>query len=352
VHRSRLSLLAIVTVSACSSRGDAKGTEILSQDPSLAAGLQDHQKAQQLPLPDVCGAIAPVVQPTVAAKRQAQELTRQAYDVELVGNADSARSLLAHASQLDATDRSAAYHLGRANETLGDRTGALTAYCRYIALTPTMTESAEARQRVATLSQRETRVAAGSVSYVTPAAQRVSVAPVRRAGRTRTTVARPVAAATVHESSRVASSARTASRHRTTSADGIASSESATPSQRGTYSSNGAVDGVDGTAMPSDGAGVSPNVEQPATPVPTVSRGPSRMQTAGIGAIAGAIMGAAAGRSVKSAVIGAAAGGVLGTVVGGSTRPTTRSIRPWASSSRPAGDRWTRVSSRRLAPAS
>jgi hypothetical protein len=318
VHRSRLSLLAIVTVSACSTRGDAKGTEILSQDPSLAAGLQDHQKAQQLPLPDVCGSIAPVTQPTAVAKRQAQELTRQAYDVELVGNADSAKSLLSRASQLDATDRSAAYHLGRASETLGDRTGALTAYCRYIALTPTMTESAEARQRVAELSQRETRVASGSVSFVAPTARRVAVAPARRATHGRSTVASRVADATVEQPARIASSERTTSRERATS------------SERGTYSANGAVDGVDEAPVVSDGASSSPSVEQSETPAPTVSRGPSRMQTAGIGAIAGAIMGAAAGRSVKSAVIGAAAGGVLGTVVGGGMRAPSRSVRRYA----------------------
>jgi hypothetical protein len=287
VHRSRLSLLAIVTVSACNSRGDAKGTEILSQDPSLAAGLQDHQTARQLPLPDVCGSIAPVAQPTVVAKRQAQELTRQAYGVELIGNADSARSLLSRAAQLDGTDRSAAYHLGRASETLGDRTGAMAAYCRYIALTPTVTESAEARQRVAALAQRETRVVAGSVAYVAPTARRVAAAPARR-------------------------TTRTPSPRRTTA-------------QRGTYSTSDATDVVDGSSMPPDGTSASPSVEQPASPTPTVSRGPSRMQTAGIGAIAGAIMGAAAGRSVKSAVIGAAAGGVLGTVVGGAMHSSSRS---------------------------
>jgi outer membrane lipoprotein SlyB len=41
----------------------------------------------------------------------------------------------------------------------------------------------------------------------------------------------------------------------------------------------------------------------------------SRAQGAGIGAVAGAMIGVATGRSVKSAVIGAAAGGMLGTIV-------------------------------------
>lgn len=319
MYRSRLSLLAIVVASACTTRGDAKGTEILSQDPALAAGLQDHQKAQQLALPDVCGSIATVVQPTVAAKHQAQDLARRAYDAELVGNADSARSLLARAAQLDATDRSAAYHLGRASETLGDRTAAMTAYCRYIALTPTMTESAEARQRVAALA-RETRVAAGSASYVVPVARRVAAAPVRRASHARSTLASRAVDATVERRMRVASSER-------------ATSHEGTTSRRHTYSTNGTMDGADGAGVAAVGASASPSVEQsatpttPAAPAPTVNRGPSRMQTAGIGAIAGAIMGAAVGRNVKSAVIGAAAGAVMGTVVGGTTRSTGRSLR-------------------------
>jgi hypothetical protein len=46
-----------------------------------------------------------------------------------------------------------------------------------------------------------------------------------------------------------------------------------------------------------------------------------------IGVAAGAILGAATGRSVKSTVIGAAAGGVLGTVVGSTTRPSPRGTR-------------------------
>lgn len=322
MHRSRLSLLAIVVASACSTRGDARDTEILSQDPSLAAGLQDHQTARQLALPDVCGSVASVVQPTAAAKRDAQALTRQAYDAELVGHADSARSLLVRASRLDATDRSAAYHLGRANETLGDRTGAMTAYCRYIALTPTTTESAEARQRVAALA-RETQVAAGSMSYVAPTARRVALAPIARVTHRRH-VATRVAAATVEQASRSQSSVRSTM------------PEPASPDRR-SYPSSSAGEVADGSAMPSDGGSASPSVEQTASPAP-VSRGPSRIQTAGIGAIAGAIMGAAAGRNVKSAVIGAAAGGVLGTVVGGTMRPAGRGLRPWTGST-PAGYR-------------
>ena len=74
-----------------------------------------------------------------------------------------------------------------------------------------------------------------------------------------------------------------------------------------------------------------PSVEQPAPAPRTSRRYPSRAQSAGIGAAAGAIIGGVTGRSVKSAVIGAAAGGILGTVVGGGMHPVARSITPWAS---------------------
>jgi hypothetical protein len=315
VHRSRLSLLAIVTASACSTRGNAGNEEILSRDPSLASGLRDHQNARQIQLAEVCGSTTVPTQPTVASKRQAQALTQQAYDAELIGNADSARSLLTRAAQLDGTDRSAAYHLGRTSEALGDRNGAVAAYCRYIALTPTMSESADARQRLADLARSDLRVAAAGASSAAPEAQRnKTLAPRQKRGWS--TRGRHVANGAVELSSRAAAS------DNTTLSQRAAPTERST-SERGTYSADGA---IEGSSTAGDGASASPSVEQPPMP-PTVRRGPSRMQSAGAGAIVGAIMGGMAGRSVKSAVIGAAAGGVLGTVVGGAARPMGSSIR-------------------------
>jgi uncharacterized membrane protein len=70
-----------------------------------------------------------------------------------------------------------------------------------------------------------------------------------------------------------------------------------------------------------------PAADQPSTASRTERRGPTRTQSAIIGAAAGAILGGATGRSVKGAVIGAAAGGLLGTAVGSTIRPLGRGSR-------------------------
>jgi hypothetical protein len=351
VHRSRLSVLTIfAAAAACSRRGDAGAAEALSKDPSLVATLEVRQKANQQPLPDACGAVAVVTGSGAANKPQAEELARKAYDAELVGNTQEAHSLLLRASALDGTDKSTAYHLGRTSEALGDRDGATTAYCRYLALAPTAAESVEARQRLARLSQLEPKMAGASVSIaLTP--QTVRVANTRRVARTHSTVA-----------------SRAATRPRVEQPVRIAAAE------RPTRSASVVGDGVDDVPTQSGAAGTPPDVErraersgdasdgvatsagvpsgQPSTAPGIPSRGPSRAQSAGIGAVAGAIIGAAAGRSVKSAVIGAAAGGVLGTVVGGGIRPAGRSMGSWAPRApQQTGTRMARRPYYRLAPA-
>jgi hypothetical protein len=317
MHRSRPPVFAIfAAVAACSSRHDPDANEILSQDSTLVATLEV-RKAPQQPLPDACGTTAVAARPATADKELAEELARQAYDAELLGNMSQARSLLVRASTLDGTDKSAAYHLGRTSEVLGDRSGALTAYCRYLTLTPTTAESSEARQRVAELSRTGVQVAMGSVS-------------------SGATVHRRVQPPTTRRVTRVEHAAR------------------ATPNARRTYSLGTATNGAQGSPTPGDGMTTSsgvgsaadrtmdggdavttqpsaPSVDQPSTTTSrTAGRGPSRVQSAGIGAVAGAIIGAATGRSVKSAVIGAAAGGIVGTVVGGSIRPSGGGVRPAA----------------------
>ena len=316
MHRSRSPLLVLLAaVAACSTRDDSEGNKILSQDSTLVAHLE--VKAPQLPLPKQCGTIAVAAQPAAANRSQAATLTRKGYEAGVLGNVEEARSLLRRASELDGTDKSAAYHLGRTSEALGDFPTAMTAYCRFLTLAPTTAESVDARQRVATLAQRVTRMAAGSVSPNTPTGRRAPAATARRVTRGQASVRARVARAPVEQSGR----ART--------------------SGRGTHSASAAVGGADDSSMPRDPTDVDgraiggmaggdvvattrrdPTIDQPSTTSRTASRGPSRAQGAGIGAIAGAMIGAATGRSVKSAVIGAAAGGILGTVVVG------RGIRP------------------------
>jgi hypothetical protein len=307
-------LVILAALAACSTHDDSQETAFLSKDSTLVAQLQKDTQPRPPALPDACGAVTLAAQPAVASKRQADELTRRAYDAEMLGNVQEARALLRRATEIDATNKSAAYHLGLTSETLGDRAAAISAYCRYLTLTPTTAESVEARQRVTKLSQTETRVAAGSVAESTPVRRRASSTAARRTTReARSVEARVVASAPVRQS------VPAASRERGTPSPTPSDPVSTSPDVGRT---------PDGAAAGSDGATASPapSADQPPTAARTERRGVSRTQSGIIGAAAGAIIGGATGRSVKGAVIGAAAGGILGTAVG-SVRPMGGSIR-------------------------
>jgi hypothetical protein len=315
VHRSRLSVLVIfAAAAACSKHDGSEENAILSEDRTLVARLDVDQETHKPALPAACGTVTIPAQPAVDNQRQAEELTRQASDAEMHGDVKEARSLLRRASELDATNKTAAYHLGRTSETLGDSTAAMTAYCRYLALTPTTAEAVEAHQRVTKLSQSKVRVATGSVIDSTttvpraPAAPARSVTPVSPVTRAQPTVAR-------HVATRTPTVRQSTTREPATIATPVSDTAATTV----------AAGDVEAPTSPE------PSVEQPAPAPRTSRRYPSRAQSAGIGAAAGAIIGGVTGRSVKSAVIGAAAGGILGTVVGGGMRPVARSITPWAS---------------------
>ena len=331
MHRSRLSMLVIfaAAAAACSTRDDSKGMtdDSLSKDPTLVAKLEAGKQAGQ-PLPDACGTVAVGAQPSDANRAQAEELTRKAYDAEMQGNVQQARALLRRASDLDATNKSAAYHLGLTSETLDDHAAAVTAYCRYLALAPTSTESAEARQRVARLSQTTTRMAAGSVSERATNGRSASVATAPRAARTRAAAEPRVVASTVtrgadrspSQSEPNPPAARSEPRQAAARSEPRQSPPTSEPVIV-TREGDGAADSATAGGEVVAASRPVPPVEQPPAAPPTVRRGPSRAQSAGIGAAVGGIIGAATGRSVKSAIIGAAAGGIFGTAVGGTIRP-------------------------------
>src|SRR3954469_1456864 len=283
MHRSRSSLLVILAATAaCSTRDSSSDSIVLSKDTALVARFE-MRNAPRPALPAACGSIDSA-QPTAANKARADALTRSAYDAELVGNVSQARLLLRQAAELDGTDKVAAYHLGRTSEALGDRTGAVTAYCRYLVLTPTAAESVDARGRVERLSQSQPPMA-GTISLAASTGRRSRISAARRATRLR----------------------------RAVDPRAVASADRANDASNGpvTLSSEGEGRNGDGVVATTEPA---PTV-QPAPATRASRRAPSRAQTAGYGALAGAIMGAAAGRSVKSAAIGAAAGGILGAVV-------------------------------------
>ena len=270
--------------------------------PHARRSARGRQAAGQ-PLPDACGTVAIGAQPSDANRAQAEELTRRAYDAEMQGDVQEARTLLRRASDLDATNKSAAYHLGLTSETLGDRTAAVTAYCRYPlaradvdrggrgapargeAVAGDDAGSGGERQR----ARRERSACAG----------RDHAARDARSARGQSRGSSPARARAGADESRRAGARRWSSRAKPMARRGGAAVE----------------DEVVAASRPE------PPVEQPPAAPPTVRRGPSRAQSAGIGAAAGAIIGAATGRSVKSAIIGAAAGGIFGTAVGGTTRP-------------------------------
>ena len=337
MHRSRLSVLVILAALAACSKNDApEGTDPLAQDRALVARLEVDQETRQQPLPAACGTVTLAAQPTLANQQQARELTRQARDAEMQGNVAEARTLLLRASELDGTSKSTAYHLGRTNEALGDRTAAIGAYCRYLALTPTTPEAVEAHQRLTKLSQSVTRVAGGSVvDSATPAPRARAAATAPRVARTTAKPApRVVASAPVRRTSPAVTREREAGPTSTGASRAEVSPAPSDPAIASTEADTAAVTTTasagDVVPMPS----AEPADAPPSTAPRTARRAPSRAQSAGIGAAAGAIIGAATGRSVKSAVIGAAAGGILGSVVGPRMLPPAgiaSSIRPYAS---------------------
>jgi hypothetical protein len=327
-------LVIFAAAAACTARDDSQGTEILSQDRTLAAQLKTDQESRAQRLPDACGVVKLAAQPADANQRQADDLTRKAQDAEMHGDIREARSLLRRAADLDGTNKSTAYHLGRTSEALGDRDAAMTAYCRYLALTPTSAESAEARQRVTVLSQSQSQIStsAGSVSDSVPTPRPAVAATVRRVTRERsTTQPRVVASAKAEKPVR---SARAPERSTTSTSTEVGVVEQSATAIEPVTSSPDVGSATESKPVEGDVVATSsrtPNVEQPSTAPRSQSRGPNRAQNAGIGAAAGGLIGAITGRSVKSAVMGAAAGGLLGAVMPGrSTSPMGRGIVPYA----------------------
>ena len=301
MYRSRPVVLVIfAAAAACSTRDDSASIAGLAQDTTLARLSLNHQAAQTLPA--ACGTVAAAATAVAVNEPQAKDLAREAYDAELLGNVQEAQSLLSRASELDGTDESVAYHLGRTSEAVGDRSGAVTAYCHYLSLTSTAAGAADVRQRLARLSQPPASVAANTGGAMPSARPRAS-ARTHVASRRSSSVSPHAVATTTRLPQHDAQSARAADGRAIDSPDG----------NGGVY--RGASDGD--VIATSSGAPVS---RQPTSAPSTRRSGPTRAQGAGVGAVAGAIIGAAAGRSVKSAVIGAAAGGILGTVVAGASK--------------------------------
>jgi tetratricopeptide (TPR) repeat protein len=103
-------------------------------------------------LPARCGSIsAPRSRVAARDAAAAREIAARAQTSSIVGDNAAAMTLYQKAAQLNPTDASIAYALGREYEAARD-TRAMGEYCRFLALTPEAPEAADVRQRIAQLA--------------------------------------------------------------------------------------------------------------------------------------------------------------------------------------------------------
>jgi len=100
-----------------------------------------------------CPAATPPRAPTNEQRRKARDLAERGQQAAILGDSVSARDQLRQAALLDPTDPDLAYRLARASEMSGGAAEAAKEYCRFLALAPTAPESAEAREKVASLAR-------------------------------------------------------------------------------------------------------------------------------------------------------------------------------------------------------
>ena len=100
-----------------------------------------------------CAAPAPARAVTAQQRRQARELGQRAQQSAILGDRAAARDQLRQATLLDPANPELAYQLARAQEAVGANEDAVAAYCRFLALAPNASESAEVRERLTTLGR-------------------------------------------------------------------------------------------------------------------------------------------------------------------------------------------------------
>ncbi|MGI8547057.1 MAG: hypothetical protein ACR2M1_06945 [Gemmatimonadaceae bacterium] len=134
-----------------------------------AAASRPAASAQSDTVRASCAVVARPTPPTDAQRRSARDLAARAQEASIVEDNATARNLYERAEKLDATDPTTAYALARAYETARDPR-ALGEYCRYLALSPNGSETADVRQRISSLSAeiaaRNAAVQAAAVAAV------------------------------------------------------------------------------------------------------------------------------------------------------------------------------------------
>lgn len=122
---------------------------------SVDAGAQGATSLKRT-LPGPGGASCPAAgarpaTPSDAQRRQARQIAARGQQASIVDDYNSARDLYKQAAQLDPTDANTAYYLARAQEAVKNPREAVKEYCRFLTLTPTAPEAAEARDRIVAL---------------------------------------------------------------------------------------------------------------------------------------------------------------------------------------------------------
>ena len=115
--------------------------------------------AQDLPLkrglPAATDVACPAIRPSPAPVRsqidEANRLITLGGEAALEGDHQSARALFLQAAQLNQTDASLAYRLGREHEAVGDKPAAVLEYCRYLYLSPTAGDAGQIRDKLTAL---------------------------------------------------------------------------------------------------------------------------------------------------------------------------------------------------------
>jgi len=117
------------------------GAQTTASDTAPARALPSRCISVRIPAPPVSD----------SARNAAREIAGRAQAASIVGDNAAAAALYQQAARLDPTDASTAYALGRGYEAAGDAR-AMAEYCRFLSLSPTATEAADVRQRIAQLA--------------------------------------------------------------------------------------------------------------------------------------------------------------------------------------------------------
>ncbi len=119
--------------------------------------------AQELPLkrevpasgPYECPSVATADMPGAPEQAQARQLASTAAQAVILGDLDRARALLDRATELDPASADLAYRHARVLEDLGERSAAVSEFCRVLALNPRAEGVDDARDRIESLESSD-----------------------------------------------------------------------------------------------------------------------------------------------------------------------------------------------------